>query len=177
MNIKDKFTRKEVMELAGVTSNQLQYLERVNLIEPNRITENRKKPLVFYSWEQILEIRAVINLRDQNVSLQTVRKIIEFLNDSNIDSQLREKYLVAIDDEVFWVKSDWSDFGEQVSKSNVSAMVVASQKQKNIGQYTLIIIPALIDIVNQVWEIALNSKTIDLNSFRERAKVTPEKIA
>ena len=34
MNIFEGFTRKEVIDLAGTTSNRLQYLERANLIIP-----------------------------------------------------------------------------------------------------------------------------------------------
>lgn len=175
MNLKDKFTRTETRELAGATSNQLQYLERSELIKPSRITEGRKKPLVFYTWEQILEIRAVRNLREQNVSLQTVRKIIKFLDDSKIDNTLRDKLLVAVDDNVFWVNQDWSDFGMQMTK--ISAMYVASKKQANIGQFTLIVIPALQDIVKQVWEIAERSQIVDLKEFKKRAKAKPAKIA
>ncbi|ELS03578.1 hypothetical protein Xen7305DRAFT_00033020 [Xenococcus sp. PCC 7305] len=174
MKLKDKFTRQETLELAGATSNQLQYLERLELIQPSRITKNRKKPLVFYTWEQILEIRAVRDLRNQNVSLQTVRKIIQFLDDSKIDNNLRDKLLVAVDEDVFWVNQDWSDFGEQMTR--ISALVVASKKNNNIGQYTLIVIPALKEIVEQVWEIAQQSKVINLEEFKKRAKAKPVNI-
>ena len=74
MNLLEGFTRRETIALIGTTSNRLQYLERAELIIPKRIGIS-KKPTVLYTWEQILEIRAIKNLR-QEVSLQTIKKIM-----------------------------------------------------------------------------------------------------
>lgn len=83
MGVVDSFSRREAMELAGATSNQLQYLERSGLIIPTRILrEERKKPEVYYSWEQLLEIRAIRNLRKET-SLQVIRRVIDFLRNAN----------------------------------------------------------------------------------------------
>jgi hypothetical protein len=35
---------------------------------------------------------------------------VEFLNKSGFDDNLRDKQLVVIDDEVFWIQQDWQDF-------------------------------------------------------------------
>jgi phage regulator Rha-like protein/DNA-binding transcriptional MerR regulator len=160
MNIFEGFTRKEVMDLAGTTSNRLQYLERSNLIKPYRV-EKTGRPTVLYTWEQLLEIRAIKNLR-QSISLQTVRKIIEFLDKSGFDDTLRNKQLICLDEDVFWVKSTWEEMPE--------ILKVAAKRGKGVGQYTLLVIPALIDVVNEVWEAAGKSSVVDMESFRARAK-------
>ena len=102
------FTRPETLALTGTTSNRLQYLERAELVVPSRIGLS-KKPTVIYTWEQILEIQAIKNLR-QEVSLQTVRKIIDFLDKECCnDNLLRNKQLIVVNDDVFWVRQDWTD--------------------------------------------------------------------
>lgn len=161
------FTRQETIELTEATSNQLQYLERSELISPIRITEGRKKPLVFYTWEQILEIRAVRNLKEQSISLQTRKKIIQFLDKSRIDSTLRDKLLIAINDRVFWINRDWSDFGFYMSSSS----------ELSIAQYNLIVVPPLKNIIDEVWHIARQSQVIDLKEFKKRAKVKRTEVA
>lgn len=161
MSLIDGFTRQETLALTGTTSNRLQYLERAELIRPKRIGTS-KKPTVIYTWEQILEIRAIKNLR-REVSLQTVRKIIDFLNKEGCDDSLRDKQLIIVNDEVFWVQNDWSDVP--------SVIKVASKKGKDIGQYVLFIIPTLIQVVKEVWEAAEKSRVIDFESFQQRAKV------
>ena len=164
MAIIDGFTRTETLALTETTSNRLQYLEKVGLVIPQRIGKSRK-PTVVYTWEQVLEIRAIKHLR-QEISLQTVRRVVDFLNESGFDDSLRNKQLVVIDDEVFWIRLDWQDFPEKMP----SAIKVAGAQGKGIGQYTLLVIPALTEVVNEVWKVAKESETIDFESFKQRAK-------
>jgi DNA-binding transcriptional MerR regulator len=171
LGIIEGFTRRETLDLTETTSNRLQYLERVGLIVPQRIGSS-SKPTVIYTWEQILEIRAIKNLR-QEISLQTVRKIVDILNKYGFDESLRDKQLIAINDDVFWIRQDWTDFSEQMPK----ALKVASKKGKNIGQYTLTVIPTLGDIVDEVWSAAKKSKVVDMRSFEQRAKAKSYKVA
>ena len=167
MNIFQGFSRKEVTDLAGTTSNRLQYLERANLITPYRL-EKTGRATVLYTWEQLLEIRAIKNLR-QSISLQTVRKIIEFLNKSGFDDSLRDKQLICIDEEVYWVNRNWEEMPE--------ILKVVAKRGKSVGQYTLLVIPALIDIVDEVWEAAKQSNVVDMASFKQRAKTKKSKSA
>ncbi|CAD5984672.1 MerR family transcriptional regulator [Planktothrix agardhii] len=163
------FTRKETMQLTGCTSSRLAYLEKVGLIVPYRYGATSGRPTVVFSWEQLLEIRAIRNLRQEEISLQTVRKIIEFLDKSGYDNSLRNKQLVVVGDEVFWIEQDWSDFGANMP----TALKIAGKKDKGIGQYVLLIIPPLIALVNDIWEAAKDSKLIDFQSFKQRAKAIP----
>ncbi|WP_334728676.1 MerR family transcriptional regulator [Nostoc sp.] len=154
------------MELTGATSNQLQYLERAGLVIPVREWNGKKKPEVYYNWQQILEIRAIRNLREKT-SLQVIRKVLDFFEKYQIDKTLRDKQIVVVDDEVFCVK-DWSDLGEQIS-----ALKVADKRGIGIGQYTLLVIPAFIDIVDEIWRAAEKSNVIDMEEFRRKAKAEP----
>lgn len=165
MAIIDGFTRTETLALTETTSNRLQYLEKVGLIIPQRISKSRR-PTVVYTWEQVLEIRAIKHLR-QEISLQTVRRVVDFLNESGFDDSLRNKQLVVIDDEVFWIRLDWQDFPEKM----LSAVKVAGSQDIGVGQYTLLVIPALTKIVNEVWNAAKESEIVDFQSFKQRAKV------
>jgi DNA-binding transcriptional MerR regulator len=164
MAIIDGFTRTETLALTESASNRLQYLEKAGLVIPQRV-EKTRKPTVVYTWEQVLEIRAIKHLR-QEISLQTVRRVVIFLNESGFDDSLRNKQLVVIDDEVFWIRLDWQDFPEKMP----SAVKVAGSHGKGVGQYTLLVIPALTEIVNEVWKAARESETVDFESFKQRAK-------
>lgn len=161
----DGFTRQEVIKLTGCNANRLSYLEKVGLIAPTRFG-SKKKPTVFYTWEQLLEVRAIRDLRKE-VSLQTIRSIIAFLNQNGIDDSLRDKQLVVIDDEVFWVDvSEAGKIGDFVVK-------VASKNKKHIGQFMFWTIPPLAGIVEEIWETAQQSTVIDFESFKARAKAQP----
>ncbi|WP_222620523.1 MerR family transcriptional regulator [Sphaerospermopsis sp. LEGE 00249] len=152
------------MELTGATSNQLQYLERSELIKPIRVWNGKKKPEVYYTWQQILEIRAIRNLRE-TTSLQVIRKILNFFENYQIDKTLRDKQIVVVNEEVFWVDISWSDFGEIIS-----ALKIGDSRGKGIGQYTLLVVPALKEIINEIWGIAKQSSVINIEEFKRRIK-------
>lgn len=135
MSLIKGFTRREVLALTETTSNRLQYLERAELIMPKR-EGAISRPTVLYSWEQLLEIRAIKNLR-QEVSLQTVKKIIQFLDSSGFDDTLRDKQIVVVDEDVFWVRTDWKDFSDHLPP----VLKVAGKNNRGVGQYILIVIP------------------------------------
>ena len=67
------------------------------------------------------------------------------------------------------MKQDWSDFSDRIP----TTVKVAGKKNKEVGQYVLLVIPPLIDIVNDIWEAAKKSRVIDFKSFKQRAKVLP----
>ncbi|MDZ7952441.1 MerR family transcriptional regulator [Nostoc sp. DedQUE09] len=157
------------MELTGATSNQLQYLERSGLIKPMREWKGKKKPNVYYNWQQILEVRVIRNLR-KTTSLQVIRKILDFFEGYKIDKSLRDKQIIAINEEVFLIDCDWSNFAERIS-----ALKLADRGGKGIGQYTLLVVPALRDIVNEIWDVAERSKIIAIEDFKSRAKMQPSK--
>ena len=161
------FTRQETLALTKTTSSRLAYLDRTGVVVPEKYG-NSKKPTVIYSWEQVLEIKAVNDLR-QKISLQTVRKIVQFLDESGFDTSLKDKYLVVVNDEVFWVMPDWSDMPR--------VMKVADRKNKGLGQFVLIVLPPISDIIKAVWGSAEKSKVIDFESFKRRAKAEPSEAA
>jgi hypothetical protein len=157
----DGFTRQEAIALTKSTSSRLAYLDRVVVVVPEKYG-NTKKPTVIYSWEQVLQIRAINDLRKQ-ISLQAIRDIIKSLEENGYDSSLWDKHLVVVNGDIHWVLPDWSDMPK--------VMQVASKKNKGgFGQLVLVAIPTLNDIVKAVWDTAKRSKVIDFESFQRRAK-------
>jgi hypothetical protein len=157
----DGFTRQEAIALTKSTSSRLAYLDRVGVVVPEKYG-NTKKPTVIYSWEQVLQIRAINDLRKQ-ISLQAIRDIIKSLEENGYDSSLWDKHLVVVNGDIHWVLPDWSDMPK--------VMQVASKKNKGgFGQLVLVAIPTLNDIVKAVWDTAKRSKVIDFESFQRRAK-------
>ncbi len=161
------FTRQETLALTKTTSNRLSYLDRMGVVVPQKYG-NSKKPTVIYTWEQVLEIRAISHLR-QKISLQTVRKIIQFLQESGFEDSLRDKHLVVVNDEVYWVMRDWSDMPQ--------VMNVADKNNKYKGQFILIIIPQFASIIQEIWKEAKKSSIVDFESFKQRAKAKPIEVA
>jgi len=157
------FTRQETLAITQITSSRLAYLDRTEVVVPQKYG-NPRKPTVIYAWEQILEIRTIANLRKQ-ISLQMVRKLVKFLDQHGLDPNLHDKHLVATPNEVFLVSPDWSEMPH--------IMKVADRDGDGLGQLVLLVLPPLNDVIREIWHAAESSKVIDFESFKARAKTAP----
>ncbi|MEM9117781.1 MAG: MerR family transcriptional regulator [Cyanobacteria bacterium P01_F01_bin.56] len=151
------FTRHETVILTRTSSTRLAYLARTGIIVPVASEEQKAEP-AYYTWEQILELRAIRRLRQQ-LSLQMIRKIMAFLEGAGCGA-LHDKHLVIKNDEVHWVQS----------QENMAPCVVqvAAKTGCHVGQLNLMTLPSLMNLADEIWETARNSNVIDLASFRQR---------
>jgi len=157
------FTRQETLALTQTTSSRLAYLDRTGVIVPQKYG-NPQKPTVIYSWEQVLEIRAIANLRKQ-ISLQMVRQLVAFLDKHGLDTTLHDKHLVTTPSEVFLVSPDWAEMPH--------VMKVADRQGAGLGQLVLMVLPPLSTVIQDIWQAAESSNAVDFDSFKQRAKTTP----
>lgn len=68
------FNSHDVMQLTGVSARQLQWWDEHRLIVPAR--EGRKR---VYSASDLMDILVVLELRRRHISLQQVRRVLDFL--------------------------------------------------------------------------------------------------
>ena len=160
----DGFTRQETIALTGLTSARLHYFDRTGLVKPKKYGKT-KRPICIYSWEQLLQLIAIKDLR-RKISLQTVRTIIDTLGKGGFSDSLRDKHLVVAGDTVLWVEDSWKDFPEKI------LTVAGTKSGKN--QYVFAFMITIDDLITTVWKNARKAKKrIDIESFEERAKATP----
>ena len=69
-----QFTSNQVITLTGITARQLQWWDERGLVVPSRQGRNR-----VYSADDLAEIAVLSELRRKGFSLQSVRKIMRFL--------------------------------------------------------------------------------------------------
>lgn len=154
----EKFTRTETSILTRTSPQRLAYLAKTGVVVPDLIEGQQQ---LCYSWEQILELRAIQHLRRQ-LSLQTIRKILDFLEGIGGDRTLHNKNLVIANGEVDWVQTTADDVTPQ-------AVCVATKTNCHVGQLNLLVLPHIADLSNEIWSIARQSNVIDFENFRRRA--------
>ncbi|RZM77430.1 MerR family transcriptional regulator [Leptolyngbya iicbica] len=151
------FTRRETVILTRTSTARLTYLAKTGVVVPIADASDAA-PGVYYTWEQILELRAIRHLRRQ-VSLQMIRKVLAFFEGSGCGA-LHDKHLVIEDGAIHWVQT----------RDNLAPQVVqvAARADRHVGQLKLMTLPSLMDFADEVWETARSSKVIDFDSFRRR---------
>ena len=154
-----QFTRRETVILTRTSPGRLAYLAKIGMVIPACI-DNPPQRQLYYSWEQILELRAIRQLRGQ-ISLQMIRKVMAFLEGIVGDRTLHDKRLVITDGEVNWVQVE--------SGESPHIVRVAAKTNRHVGQLNLVVTPPVSDLVSEIWEIARQSNVIDFESFRQRA--------
>jgi DNA-binding transcriptional MerR regulator len=107
-----EWTRKEVLQLTGLTLSNLEYLDKIGLIQPIRIGLS-KKPIVRYSWQHIVALRAYAEMRKQ-CSLQAFRKALDDLQLEDPWLHISKKQLVAFNNEIYWIPDDPTEYAQLI---------------------------------------------------------------
>ena len=69
-----QFTSNEVMILTGITARQLQWWDERGIVVPDRQGHRR-----IYTWDELVTVAVICQLRRRGFSLQRMRKVIRFL--------------------------------------------------------------------------------------------------
>lgn len=158
MPIINGFSRNEVIDLTGLKLHKISYLDRAGLISPKRTSlPGQKRTFLSYSWLQLLELKAVAKLRE-GVSLQSLRKVVDFLESNCEDSLLSNKNLILLGGDVFWVNPDFSDLP--------GIMMSLSKNPGQLAHSDLMLIP---NMKQELFKAAETSNVVDFESFKERA--------
>ncbi|BAS60029.1 hypothetical protein NIES2135_66780 (plasmid) [Leptolyngbya boryana NIES-2135] len=155
-----EFTRQEALTLTGLSSGQLSRLDQAEIVVPRKLG-NSKRPVVLYSWQQILELRTIANLR-QRLSLQEIRKVINHLRNLHFEPSLFDKFLIFSDDKLYWINSD--ELGDQI----------IDLSSKNQGQLLLKAVHPIGQILDDIRQQAERKHVAD---FDKRAGRIPIEVA
>jgi DNA-binding transcriptional MerR regulator len=72
--MQQEFTSNDVIELTGITARQLQWWDERGIVAPERRGHRR-----IYSWDELVTVAVICQLRRRGFSLQRMRKVIRFL--------------------------------------------------------------------------------------------------
>jgi len=74
LKMQRQFTSNDVIALTGITARQLQWWDERGIVAPGRQGHRR-----IYSWDQLVTVAVICQLRRRGFSLQRMRKVIGFL--------------------------------------------------------------------------------------------------
>ncbi len=76
--MKSTFTPKEVVKIIGISYRQIQYWDKTNFIRPSYRSHGKYRQ---YTFSDLVQMKVAKMLRDRDVSIQRLRKIIKGLRD------------------------------------------------------------------------------------------------
>ncbi|MBU6229882.1 MAG: hypothetical protein KGQ93_09330 [Cyanobacteria bacterium REEB459] len=156
----DWFPRRHVIVLARSSSGRLAYLEKIGMVIPHRVGLPPHGEVV-YSWEQILEIRAISHLR-QHLSFQAIRRILDYFEQQGFPPSLRDKQLIIANGVVNWVRPR--------SSTPPQILELISKTRHLMGQYRLVPLDLADGSLMLFPDRGNRSNVIDFEKFRQSFK-------
>ncbi|HWL66534.1 MAG TPA: MerR family transcriptional regulator [Actinomycetota bacterium] len=91
------FTADQAIRFTGCTAHQLRYWDRISLVKPSvQATGGRPGVRRLYSFRDLVALKVIRSLLDGGMSLQRVRRAIEYLRKrAALDEHLSEVKLVT----------------------------------------------------------------------------------
>lgn len=78
-DVSSAFNHVSVERIAGVTHRQLVHWDKTGLVRPSLRQASGRGSRRVYAFDDVVEIRVVATLREAGVSLQAIRKAVQFL--------------------------------------------------------------------------------------------------
>lgn len=98
---------RRAAEIAAISRQRLRYWVKTDLIEPDVEREVSPRNVVrLYSLPRVVELVVASALRHQGVSLQHIRRIIQYLRDQGYEAPLREVRFALSGDRVLFQHAD-----------------------------------------------------------------------
>ncbi|MBI3892724.1 MAG: MerR family transcriptional regulator [Candidatus Wallbacteria bacterium] len=76
--MKSLFSPKDVVSVVGISYRQLQYWDKTSFIKPSAIHMGKYRN---YTFQELVQLKLAKILRESNVSIQKLRKVLESVKD------------------------------------------------------------------------------------------------
>ncbi|UNC91709.1 helix-turn-helix domain-containing protein [Candidatus Contubernalis alkaliaceticus] len=103
MNNFDYFTAKQVCKITGIEYSTLDYWDRTGFIKPSCAEGNGTGSRRQYSFQDLIAIKVAMALKNQGVTLQKLRKVVDYLKIRNelVHQPLTNAILISDGKDVF----------------------------------------------------------------------------
>jgi DNA-binding transcriptional MerR regulator len=107
-DIAQSYSGTRAAEIVGITYRQLDYWARTDLIRPSLQSAKGSGSRRLYSYRDLLELKAIKNLLDAGIKLESVREVFRYLRDTldedvstvNLVISGKSSVLVRTDEEI-----------------------------------------------------------------------------
>jgi DNA-binding transcriptional MerR regulator len=104
-DIAQSYSGTRAAEIVGITYRQLDYWARTDLIRPSLQSAKGSGSRRLYSYRDLLELKAIKNLLDAGIKLESVREVFRYLRDT-LDEDVTSVNLVISGKSSVLVRTD-----------------------------------------------------------------------
>ena len=130
------FTAEQASRFTGCTAHQLRYWDRIGLVKPSvQATGGRPGVRRLYSFRDVVSLRVIRSLLQGGMSLQKVRKAIEFLRKkAHLDEHLSEVKLVTDGQSIFKICRNDGEVLDALKEGQMAFFLAIDDIARNVDQ-------------------------------------------
>jgi DNA-binding transcriptional MerR regulator len=139
--VMEGFSAEQASRFTGCTSHQLRYWDRISLVKPSvQSTGGRPGVRRLYSFRDLVALRVIKSLLEGGMSLQRVRRAIEFLRKkARLDEHLSEVKLITDGKSIFKVARNDGELLDALKEGQMAFFVaiddIARTVDARVTQY------------------------------------------
>jgi DNA-binding transcriptional MerR regulator len=102
------FNTKQVCALTGITQRQVTHWDKAGIVKPSLGSADGRGSRRQYSYMDLLAVKVVKSFRDENISLQKIRKCVQYLRThlKDVSQPLSFCSLISIGESVFLIDDE-----------------------------------------------------------------------
>ena len=159
------FNTKTTSNIIGVSLRQLQHWDEKGLIKPSIREASGKGTIRLYSYTDLIQLKLVRTLRDNRISLQKIRRSLEYLQSHfpEIKKPLLELRFLTDGETIFVLTSDQKEILDTLKKQFVFTLAVGEIVQELRGRVTSFIqkIKEKVTVEGKDYEVVLTPEIED----------------
>ena len=130
------FTADQASRLTACTAHQLRYWDRINLVKPTvQSTGGRPGVRRLYSFRDLVALRVIRSLLEGGMSLQRVRRAIEYLRKrAGLEEHLSEVKLVTDGQSIFKLCRDDGELLDALKEGQMAFFLAIDDIARSVDQ-------------------------------------------
>ena len=135
------FNTKMVCKIIGVSPRQIQHWDETELVKPSIREAAGKGTVRLYSYTDLIQLKVVKTLRDHRISLQKIRRSLEYLQSHfpQIKKPLLELKFLTDGETIFVLTTDQKEILDTLKRQFVFTLSIGELVQELRGQVTSLI--------------------------------------
>ena len=132
----DGFTAEQASRLTSCTAHQLRYWDRINLVKPSiQGTGGRPGVRRLYSFRDLIGLRVIRSLLEGGMSLQRVRRAIEYLRKkAGLEEHLSEVKLVTDGQSIFKICRNDGELLDALKEGQMAFFLAIDDIARSVDQ-------------------------------------------
>jgi DNA-binding transcriptional MerR regulator len=128
------FSADQASRYTGCTAHQLRYWDRISLVKPSvQSTGGRPGVKRLYSFRDLVSLRVIKSLLDGGMSLQRVRKAIEFLRrKAGLEEHLSDLKLVTDGNSIFQIAKNDGEILDALRQGQMSFFLAIDDVARSV---------------------------------------------